>query len=145
MAMTTTPFQREWIEIGKALGLEIELDHVVALADRTVTVPVLLKGYGAEQGMLLVTDFGVIADAADGLVDLGYGFSCLGEPSGRPIDRAAVEDMLRDWGAWPPAGYTLDDTNISGLGLRPGVRTHPPDPVRCVRRDGAGRRHRLRM
>ncbi len=48
--------------------------------------------------MVLVTDFDDIRDLADDLVAAGYGYSCLGEPSGRPLDRDAVADMLEDWG-----------------------------------------------
>ena len=64
-----------------------------------MTVPVLLEGYGADKGMVLVSDFDLIEDVADELVGLGYGVSCLGEPLSGPIDWKYVEEMLRDWGA----------------------------------------------
>ena len=62
-------------------------------------MPVLLEGYGADKGMVLVAEFDLIEDVADELVGLGYGFSCLGGPLPGPIDWKYVEAMLRDWGA----------------------------------------------
>ena len=97
--MKTTPFQRQWIEISEHLGLDIRLAYEIELSDRTLTAPVLLEGYGADKGMVLVADFDLIEDAADELVRFGYGFSCLGEPSPGPIDWEGVEEALRDWGA----------------------------------------------
>jgi hypothetical protein len=97
--MKTTSFQRQWIEISEALGLDIRLSYEIDLGGRRLTVPVLLEGYGADKGMVLVADFGLIEDVADALVGLGYGVSCLGEPSPGPIDWKYVEEMLRDWGA----------------------------------------------
>ena len=97
--MKTTPFQREWIEISESLGLSIQLSYEIELGDRRLTVPVLLEGFGANKGMLLVTDYDLIRDVAEELVNLGYGFSCLSEPWSEPIDRESVEEMLRDWGA----------------------------------------------
>ena len=99
--MKTTAFQRQWIEISERLGLDIRLSYEIEIefGCRRLTVPVLLEGYGADRGMVLVTDFDLIEDVADELVGLGYGFSCLGEPSPGPIDWKDVEEMLRDWGA----------------------------------------------
>ena len=97
--MKTTAFQRQWIEISERLGLDIRLSYEIELGRRRLTAPVLLEGYGADKGMVLVTDFDLIEDVADELVGLGYGFSCLGEPAPGPIDWKDVEEMLRDWGA----------------------------------------------
>lgn len=99
--MTATAFQRQWTEIAERLGLDVRLSHEIALADRTLTAPVLLRGYGAAEGMVLVPGFDLIEDVADELVVLGYGFSCLGEPTPEPIEWAAVDEMLRDWGVVP--------------------------------------------
>jgi len=100
--MTTIPFrtrfQREWIEISERLGLSIRLSYEVPLEKKPLVVPVLLEGYGAEKGMLLVTDYELIRDVANEIVALGYGFSCLDEPFEAPIDWQSVEEMLQDWG-----------------------------------------------
>ena len=97
--MKTTPFQREWIEISEHLGLDIRLSYEIKLGGRTLTVPVLLEGYGAEKGMVLVTDYDLIKDVTKELVTLGYGYSCLSEPVPGPIGWSGIDNMLEDWGA----------------------------------------------
>jgi len=109
--MPNTPFQNEWNNIATRWGLSIEAPFVVEIAGSVITVPVLLRDFGATRGMLLVTDFRMISPYADGLIDLGYGFSCLSEPTGEahPDDDEALMEMLTDWGwsgkASPPAWY----------------------------------------
>lgn len=97
--MKTTAFQREWIEISEHLGLDIRLSYEIELGDRRLVVPVLLEGYGAEKGMVLLTDYDLIKDVTKELVRPGYGYSCLSEPLPGPIGWSGVENMLRDWGA----------------------------------------------
>jgi len=96
--MTVSAFQSEWIGISEKLGLSVQLDYAVPLREKRLVVPVLLEGFGAEKGMLLVTDFDLIRDEAEELVALGYGFSCL-SPSPGPIDWLSVLGLLQDWGA----------------------------------------------
>lgn len=102
--MPNTAFQKEWNEIATRWGLSVETPFVVEVAGEDVTVPVLLGDFGGAHGILLVLDFGLISSYADDLVALGYGFSCLGEPTGiahpglgSDADEALVE-MLVDWG-----------------------------------------------
>lgn len=96
--MKMTAFQRQWQEIAARLGLDVELSAEIRMAGRTMVAPVLLRGYGARKGMVLVAHWDAIRGEAEMLVASGYGYSCLGEPSGRPIDWDSVADMLRDWG-----------------------------------------------
>jgi hypothetical protein len=109
--MTTTRFQEEWKGIAVRWSLRVETPFIVKLAEREVTVPVLLRDFGGSHGMLLVTDFSLISPYTDELVNLGYGFSCLSEPTGvdHPEDDQALMEMLSDWG-WsgienPPVWY----------------------------------------
>lgn len=109
--MTRTKFQKKWEETARRWGLRVEMPFTVELANDEVTVPVLLRDFGAIHGMLLVTDFSLISAHADELVSLGYGFSCLSEPSevAHPEDDQALMEMLSDWG-WsgrdsPPTWY----------------------------------------
>ena len=62
--MKTTPFQRQWIEIADRLGLDIELSYTIEFGGTKLTVPVLLRGYGAPEGMFLVTEFDLIRNFA---------------------------------------------------------------------------------
>ena len=108
--MEFTEFQREWREIAQRFRLTVRTPHQVWLGERTLELPVLLEGFGGTRGMLLVTKFDVITDVADHLVELGYGYSCLSDPTDRPShpdeDNALVE-MLQDWG-WVGPGDPPD-------------------------------------
>lgn len=100
--MTATPFrtrfQRYWIDVSERFGLSIRLSFEVPLEKKVLVVPVLLEGYGAERGMLLVTDYELVRDVADEILALGFGFSCLDDRPESPIDWQSVEEMVRDWG-----------------------------------------------
>ena len=96
-------FQRQWIELARRFGLRVQVPHVVRLGDRALEVPVLLKDFGAARGMLLVTDYDLIAEDADRIVETGYGFSCLSEPQGEPVPDEPPLEMLSDWG-WAGSG-----------------------------------------
>ncbi len=109
--MPVTKFQEEWNEIAVRWGLYVKAPFVVKLIHGEVTVPVLLRDFGASHGMLLVTDYGLISPHWEELVSLGFGFSCLSEPDGvsHPDDDEALMEMLSDWG-WsgsenPPEWY----------------------------------------
>lgn len=98
--MTLSRFQKEWDEAAKRWGLRVDIPFVVELANDQVTVPVLLRDFGAFHGMLLVTDFKLISTHTDELARLGYGVSCLSDPGGlaHPDDDQALIEMLSDWG-----------------------------------------------
>lgn len=109
--MSDTKFQAHWRALAERWGLSVEAPFRVEVSGASVEVPVLLRDFGALRGMLLVTDFDLIAKYASELVDQGYGFSCLSEPSGAhgPADDDAFVEMLGDWG-WsgmgaPPSWY----------------------------------------
>jgi hypothetical protein len=110
--MSLTRFQTEWSEIADRWGLRVETPFAVKVSGGTLTVPVLLRDFGAVNGMLLVTDYKLLSPYVDELGGLGFGFSTLSEPTDRPrhshADDALIE-MIIDWG-WsgrgsPPAWY----------------------------------------
>ena len=77
--------------------------------------PVLLRNFGAEIGLILVTDFRSIESIAKELQNIGYGFSTLSEPlENERFDKNSVMEMLYDWG-WsglgePPSWYDKNHT-----------------------------------
>ena len=94
-----TPFQQFWADRASRYGLSVAIPFTLALDGETLTVPVLLRQFGAANGMLLVTDHALIRPRTGQIVDLGYGYSCLSEPeSRREDDDEAFIDMLLDWG-----------------------------------------------
>lgn len=109
--MELTPFQKKWTRDAKKWGLKIEAPFVVEVEGAEISVPVLLREFGAVCGMLLVTNFDQVSEYAKQLVNLGYGFSCLSEKneSPHPDDDEAMMEILTDWG-WsglrcPPSWY----------------------------------------
>jgi len=110
--MMKNSFQEEWREIADKWHLTVEIPFIVEVSKGEIVVPVLLRDFGARNGMLLVTTYDLIVSHTDELVNQGYGYSCLSEPTGRtahPDDDDALMEMLADWG-WsgkgdPPTWY----------------------------------------
>ena len=104
--MALNRFQRHWIALGKAHSLDVSAPFSLQLPDGTeLCCDVLLRGYGAANGMLLMTDFSKIRACADQLIEQGYGFSCLSEPSnGRLGNSKGLAELLEDWGESLPSG-----------------------------------------
>jgi hypothetical protein len=100
-----TLFQRLWAHRASRFRLSVAIPFTLSLDRATLSAPVLLRQFGARNGMLLVTDYGMIRPHADRVAELGYGYSCLSEPSSpdEEDDDTALLDMLRDWG-WSGEG-----------------------------------------
>jgi hypothetical protein len=100
--VSRTLFQQWWAKQAQDLGFRVRVPFQVAVGTRIVEIPVLLEDFGAQRGMLLVTDWSTIAPIEDQLVALGFGYSCLAEPSDSE-NREGLAGMLSDWG-WCGAG-----------------------------------------
>jgi hypothetical protein len=92
-------FIARWTAIASALGLNIQCPVEVTLPDgRTVKAPVLLRNFGWENGMVLFGDTpSDIFEIVPVLVDMGYGFSCLGPYRDDELNLELVKEMLADW------------------------------------------------
>jgi len=110
-----TSFQRLWADRASRLRLSVAIPFTLSFGRATLNVPVLLRQFGGRNGMLLVTDYEPIRPHADRVVELGYGYSCLSEPSSptEADDEAALLHMLRDWG-W--SGEGTQPTWLAGRG-----------------------------
>jgi hypothetical protein len=101
-------FQERWLDAARRLGLSVQVPFILEVEGTRIEVPVLLDDFGAERGMLLVSDYASIAAVSEHVVEIGYGFSCLSsEPTG--FDEAVYVEILHDWG-WtgdgpPPPWY----------------------------------------
>ena len=95
-----SPFQQLWSDRASRYGLSVAIPFSLSLDGETLGIPVLLREFGARNGILLVTDYAQIGPYADRLVERGYGYSCLSEPSEphEEDDDATLLDMLHDWG-----------------------------------------------
>ncbi|MCK9460447.1 MAG: hypothetical protein M0R80_12480 [Proteobacteria bacterium] len=90
----------EWRAAARDLGLEIVAPYRCVLpSGAQLNARLLLKHFGYTRGMIVVTDYSVIADIWKEVGDAGYGFSTLSEPEESvEYDRDSFIDMLRDWG-----------------------------------------------
>ena len=98
-----TRFQHYWLAVATRNSLSLETDVSVLLGIETVVFPVILRHFGAERGMVLVTDYLQVRPYRALLVQAGYGFSVLTEPTAALPACDDVGEMLKDWG-WTGLG-----------------------------------------
>jgi hypothetical protein len=93
---------QRWIAIAESLGLRVEAPASIVLpAGEQIDVDVLLCDFGAQRGMVLVTDDEVVWAHRASIVEAGYGFSVLSDPApdgDYAFPLADTIDLLRDWG-----------------------------------------------
>jgi len=94
--------QTAWRVAAKELGLDIVIPYELKAKEFSLTALVLLKNFGGEHGMLIVSDYGIIEPFRDQVIKLGYGFSTLTEPDRDwPFtgeEKEAFIEMLDEWG-----------------------------------------------
>jgi hypothetical protein len=93
-----TILQAQWIKIAERLGLDVELGVPIPLSEGQVVAPVVLRKFGARNGMVLVAKYEEVRAHTNSLVEAGFGYSTLGEPKSDDFDVNGVIEMLRDWG-----------------------------------------------
>jgi hypothetical protein len=98
--MKLTNLQRQWEVAAKRFGLTVETPFLVRLADgRTIEAEVLVRGFGARQGTLVVSDFESIRHARSEILASGFTVSSYAQPSEKEIESLeGFEEMLADWG-----------------------------------------------
>ena len=87
-----------WAEAASNLGLDIVAPFIVDLGAERITVDVLLRDFGARLGMIIVSDYEVIAPFAERLVGAGFGYSAMSVDSAELYTRDDFRDVLEDWG-----------------------------------------------
>lgn len=97
--MVLTPLQRHWSQLAKQHRLDVDIPFRLQFRDGVVLLAeVRLSGYGGENGMLLVSDYSVVADRSDEIIEMGYGYSCLSQPQEDSIGSdESLADLLDDW------------------------------------------------
>ncbi len=114
--------QNAWHTAARELDLDIVVPFELKTKTFTVTAEVLLKNFGAKQGMLIVSDHRLVEPFRHQLIKLGYGFATLAEPERDwPFtreEREAFIEMLNEWGwmgkpedepEWLLSGSEADD------------------------------------
>ncbi|EKO89355.1 hypothetical protein LEP1GSC151_2152 [Leptospira interrogans serovar Grippotyphosa str. LT2186] len=95
-----TKLQKIWKDAAENLNLEVEIPFSIILADNLkINVSVLLKNFGAKNGMLIITNYEDIEPYLEKIYEAGYGFSTLSEPSeNEQYLRKDFIELLSDWG-----------------------------------------------
>ncbi|MFQ3858023.1 hypothetical protein ACLK29_19105 [Leptospira kirschneri] len=95
-----TKLQKIWKDAAKNLNLEVEIPFSIILADNLkINVSVLLKNFGAKNGMLIITNYEDVEPYLEKIYEAGYGFSTLSEPSeNEQYSRKDFIELLSDWG-----------------------------------------------
>jgi ActR/RegA family two-component response regulator len=97
-----------WADAAEDLRLSVDAPFSVAIpTGESFEFIARLRYFGAENGMLLLSDYGAIATHSEALVALGYGYSTLSDPC-EPYEREMCLELLRDWGWSGPAQDTPD-------------------------------------
>ena len=88
-----------WKGRARRFGLDVEAPFSFEIdTGDSITVDVLLRNFGAKNGMLLVTEFSLISSHLSEISRLEFGYSCLSELSqDEDPDKLTVE-LLSDWG-----------------------------------------------
>lgn len=96
-----------WSQAGKDLGFEVVSPFQLVLSSgHPLNIPILVKGFGAKNGMLVTTTFRSIEDYTDQIAEMGYGFSTMSEyAAGQAYNAEDFIDVLKDWG-WSGSSET---------------------------------------
>jgi hypothetical protein len=91
----------EWLWRACAeLGLRVELGYKLALPDVPDLIAIArIQDRGAPNGMLIFGNYDETRKITPRLIDAGYGFSVLDEPTNREgFDIQTFKDVFADWG-----------------------------------------------
>ena len=91
-----------WRAAASDLSLELESPATIRLPGATFSAVALLRHFGAERGMIIVSDYAVVRPHAPALIDSGFGYSTMSDPTD-PYERDGCLEVLRDWGWTGPA------------------------------------------
>jgi hypothetical protein len=89
-----------WKIAAKDLGIEIVAPYLLTLPSGvSVRALLLVRNFGADKGMLVLSAYSDIDNCHDEIVSEGYGYSVLDEPAeDEPYSRQDFIELLKDWG-----------------------------------------------
>src|SRR5688572_15031315 len=92
-----------WRAAASDLRLELEAPFSIRLASgAALNVLARLRNFGAARGMLIVSEFAVVRPHHAELIESGFGYSTMSDPTD-PYQREGCLEILRDWGwSGPP-------------------------------------------
>jgi hypothetical protein len=92
--------EEKWRAAETDLSLSVAIPYDLVLPSGFhVHARVLVRCFGANVGMLIVSSFANVSAALTELVEQGYGFCVMDDPRmDEEYDRQTVIDVLSDWG-----------------------------------------------
>ncbi len=80
-------------------GLAVDVPYSLQLSGgNSLIVEVRLRNYGAEKGMLIVSEYSILQARTEEIIKMGYGYSCMSQPSEDKIKSdEGLDDILNDW------------------------------------------------
>ncbi len=89
-----------WKLAAKDFDIDIEYPYSVILNNNTtIDALLLVKNVGGDKGMLIINNFNIVKNHIDELIQLGYGFSVLEEPSKNELyNKDEYAELLYEWG-----------------------------------------------
>lgn len=98
--MQATNLQLYWRSAANPRGLSIRENYRIGFDDGSELVAeVLLEGYGAPRGMIIVSDYTTISTLTTAITAGGYGYSCMSHSRTEIEEVAGLDDVLLDWSA----------------------------------------------
>ncbi|HKU99788.1 MAG TPA: hypothetical protein VJR58_31120 [Vineibacter sp.] len=92
---------RAWHRLAMDLGIEVVAPCEINLANGSrFRATAHVRNFGAENGMVVEPNYAALKPYADALTAAGYGYSAM--ELNDLWDRAAVIEMLADWGWTSP-------------------------------------------
>ncbi|CAN5259272.1 hypothetical protein BH23VER1_BH23VER1_32570 [soil metagenome] len=97
-----------WKEAADDLGFEVVSPFELILkSGACVRFPLLVRHFGAIEGMLILSDYSLVSGWIDEIQEAGYGFSVWSEPDlGALYDRAGFIEVFLEWGWAGPESET---------------------------------------
>ena len=89
-----------WDKASLDLGVDYVAPFVLELSGgHTLKAELLVKQFGAPNGMLIFNESKQVTKYGDEMIDAGYGYSVMGEPSDRAeYSMQNYVKLLSDWG-----------------------------------------------
>ncbi len=93
--------QENWLRASEDLEIEVVPDFILEIRSSkrfvAIKTELFVESFGMSKGMLVVTDYEIIAPHVCDLIELGYGFSILNENEDTYSEESFVK-VLKEWG-----------------------------------------------
>ncbi len=122
--MAKNGLKEMWKLAAADLNINVSFDHVLHLKEgASIRAEVLVRDFGAANGMLIFCSYDQLADYDSEIIDAGYGYSIMCIPAkDECYQRKPMIELLEDWGwtgneqgrpRWAGAGCPQNIQNLN--------------------------------